>query len=139
MKISIYDHFPDQAKVIREEVFVKEQGFQHEFDQTDDIAIHIVMFDEDGTPAATCRVFWDEEMDSYVLGRLAVIKKHRGKNIGAVMVREAEEYVKKGGGKAIALHAQCRVADFYKRLGFTEFGCIENDEGCPHVWMKKII
>lgn len=139
MKISVYDHFPDHAKEIREEVFVREQGFQHEFDQTDDTAIHIVMYDEDEIPAATCRVFWDEELGYYVLGRLAVIKKHRGKNIGAAMVKEAEENVKKRGGKSMALHAQCRAVDFYKKLGFTEFGNIEDDEGCPHVWMKKII
>lgn len=57
MKISIYECFPDHAKEIREAVFVREQGFLHEFDKTDDIAIHIVMFDEDKIPAATCRVF----------------------------------------------------------------------------------
>ena len=33
-----------------------------EFDSIDDAAVHIVMFDEDGTPAATCRVFWDDGM-----------------------------------------------------------------------------
>lgn len=139
MKISVYESFPDHAKEIREAVFIKEQGFQHDFDQTDDTAIHIVMFDENEIPAATCRVFWDEEMSSYVLGRLAVIKKYRGKNIGTAMVKEAEECVKKRGGISMVLHAQCRVADFYKKLGFTEFGGIEYDEGCPHVWMKKNI
>ena len=137
MKISVYESFPDSAKEIREAVFVKEQGFQHEIDETDDTAIHIVMFDEEEIPVATCRVFWDEEMGSYVLGRLAVVKEHRGKNIGAAMVEEAEECVKKRGGKSMVLHAQCRAADFYKKIGYTEFGSIENDEGCPHIWMKK--
>lgn len=137
MKISIYENFPHCAKEIRTTVFVNEQGFQNEFDTLDDIAAHIVMFDDNEVPIATCRVFWDTAMDSYILGRLAVIKKYRGKNIGSVLIKEAEKYVQKKGGKSILLHAQCRVSDFYKKSGFTEFGSIENDEGCPHVWMKK--
>ncbi len=139
MEVSVYEKFPDCAKEIREAVFVKEQGFQHEFDSIDDTAVHLVMFDEDGKPAATCRVFWDEEMGSYAIGRLAVVKKYRGRNIGADMVREAERYVKRKGGKDIILHAQCRAKGFYKKMGFAEFGDIENDEGCPHIWMKKVI
>ncbi len=110
-----------------------------EFDSIDGAAVHIVMFDEDGTPAATCRVFWDEEMGSYAIVRLAVVKKYRGRNIGADMVREAERYMKRKGGKDIILHAQCRVNGFYKKMGFAEFGDIENDEGCPHIWMKKVL
>lgn len=139
MKISVYENFPYCAREIRETVFIKEQGFQNELDSIDDTAVHMVMFDGDGEAVATCRIFWDEGMGSYILGRLAVVKKHRGKNIGTVMVEEAEKYVKKSGGEDIVLHAQCRVADFYKKLGFTEFGSVENDEGCPHIWMKKII
>lgn len=139
MKISIYENFPDEAKQIRKEVFTNEQGFQNEFDEIDEVAAHILLFDEDGLPLATCRVFWDADMNSYTLGRLAVIKKYRGKNIGSVLVREAEKYVQEKGGKELVLHAQCRVEQFYEKLGFVKFGRIENDEGCPHIWMKKSI
>lgn len=139
MKIKIYEKFPEDAKKIREEVFIREQGFQNEMDETDDVAAHFVLFDENDVPAATCRVFWNETMDSYTLGRLAVMKKYRGQNMGAALVKEAEAYVKKKGGKDIILHAQCRVADFYKKIGFEEFGEIGDDEGCPHIWMKKSV
>ena len=136
MKISVYEHFPHYAKEIRTAVFVDEQGFQEEFDTIDDTAAHIVIFDDE-VPIATCRVFWDATMDSYILGRLAVIKKYRGRNIGSVIMGEAEKHVQKMGGKGIILHAQCRAANFYKKLGYTEFGNIEDDQGCPHIWMKK--
>jgi len=76
-------------------------------------------------------------MNSYTLGRLAVIEKYRGKNIGSVMLKEAERYVRENGGKDLILHAQCRVVDFYKKSGFIELGNVEDDEGCPHIWMKK--
>lgn len=139
MKTAIYEGIPDPAKEIRQKVFVKEQGFRDEFDETDDIAAHIVLFDENDLPVATCRVFPDAEMDSHILGRLAVIKEYRGKNIGSAVLKEAERYVQEKHGKCISLHAQCRAADFYRKSGYTEFGCIEEEQGCPHIWMRKYL
>ena len=43
-EIKTYHTLPVEAKAIREEVFVKEQGFVHEFDDTDQIATHLVLF-----------------------------------------------------------------------------------------------
>ena len=40
-----YDKLPDEAKEIRTTVFVLEQGFVDEFDESDDKSIHVVMFD----------------------------------------------------------------------------------------------
>jgi len=137
MRVSVYESLPNDAKDIRKAVFINEQGFQNEFDEIDNEAAHIVLYDEDEVPVATCRVFWDSSMNAYVLGRLAVIKEYRGKSIGSIMLKEAEIYVKKKGGKTIILHAQCRAVEFYKKSGFIEFGKVENDEGCPHIWMKK--
>ncbi len=138
-KVFVYEEFPDCAKEIREAVFVNEQGFHNEFDEIDNTAAHLVLFDENEVPIATCRVFWDTGVRSYIVGRVAVMKQYRGKNIGSVILQEAEKYVKQRGGKSIFLHAQCRAANFYKGLGYTEFGNIEKDEGCPHVWMQKSI
>ena len=46
MKFRIYTAgLPEEAKKIRLEVFVKEQGFEEEFDSVDDTAAHIVLFD----------------------------------------------------------------------------------------------
>ncbi len=137
MRISVYESLPNDAKEIRKAVFINEQGFQNEFDEIDNEAAHIVMYDEDEVPVATCRVFWDSSMNAYVLGRLAVIEEYRGKNIGSIMLKEAEIYVQKEGGKTLILHAQCRAVDFYKKSGFIEFGNVEDDEGCPHIWMKN--
>lgn len=139
MEIAIYEGIPDCAKEVRQKVFMDEQGFQNEFDDIDDAAAHIVLFGEDKMPVATCRIFWDIRMDFHILGRLAVIKEYRGRNIGSVIVKEAERYVREMGGKCMALHAQCRAAAFYEKLGFERFGDIDEDEGCPHVWMKKYL
>ena len=139
MEVVVYKSIPDYARKIRKRVFEEEQGFQNEFAEKENISAHIVLFDKGKVPIATCRVFWDAEKDSYILGRLAVVKEYRGKNIGSVVVGEAEQYVSEKGGKCIALHAQCRASAFYAKLGYTEFGSIEDDEGCPHIWMRKYI
>ena len=36
---------PD-ARVIRQSVFVEEQGFEYEFDDIDETALHLVLYDE---------------------------------------------------------------------------------------------
>ena len=140
MKIITYEKLlPDSAKTIRKTVFETEQGFVDEFDQIDEIATHFVMYDEEENPIATCRIFRGEEMDSYLLGRLAVIKEYRHQNIGSLMMQETEKYVRNIGGNSIALHAQCQASGFYEKQGFKQFGNIDDEQGCPHMWMKKTL
>ncbi|MGN0432550.1 MAG: GNAT family N-acetyltransferase [Lachnospiraceae bacterium] len=139
MKVNVYEFLPDDAKMIRKKVFMEEQAFENEFDDIDKVALHIVMYDENEEPIATCRIFEGSEESKFVFGRLAVIESCRGMNIGTKMIREAEKLVKERGGISMSLHAQCRVKTFYEKLGYTEFGEIEDDEGCPHIWMSKQI
>ncbi|MGN9018866.1 GNAT family N-acetyltransferase [Lachnospiraceae bacterium HCP1S3_C3] len=136
MQIKVYDFLADDAKNVRQKVFMEEQGFKNEFDDVDNVAYQIVMYDNN-IPVATCRVFSNGIHGEFVLGRLAVIREYRGLNIGSKMIREAEKLVKSKGGVSIALHAQCRVKKFYIKSGYVEFGAVEDDEGCPHIWMKK--
>lgn len=136
MKFKIYDFLSDDAKIIRKQVFMEEQGFKNEFDDIDNISFHIVMYDEN-RPVATCRVYEDIVKNEYILGRLSVVKEYRGMSLGAKMIGESERIVKEKGGTSIRLHAQCRVTPFYGQQGYKEYGVIEDDEGCPHIWMKK--
>jgi predicted GNAT family N-acyltransferase len=137
MTIEIFHTLPEAAVSIRKKVFMEEQGFQKEFDEIDERAVHLVLFDDKGAAAATCRVFYDTALESYILGRLAVVKEYRGQKLGAAMIAEAEKYVCSVQGEYLALHAQCRVKEFYQKMGFREYGEVEDDEGCPHIWMKK--
>lgn len=136
MEIRVYEELPEAAIAIRTAVFMEEQGFVNELDEIDHIAVHFVMY-EDKIPVAACRVFRSQEKDSYVLGRLAVMKSCRSRGSGAAMIARAEQYVRERGGKSLALHSQCRAVDFYWKQGFMERGPIEEDEGCPHIWMYK--
>ena len=136
MEIKVYNTLPPQGRRIREEVFVREQGFQEEFDSIDGFATHILAMSE-GSPAGICRVFWDEGRQQFLLGRVAVLRPFRMKGIGAALVKAAEQQARRMGGNSLHLHAQCRITGFYQALGYTAYGEIEDDQGCPHIWMEK--
>lgn len=137
IRIKEYDYLPEEAKKIREEVFIKEQGFLSEYDDIDNRAIHLLAFNKKEY-FGTLRLFTKEDDDkTYILGRLAVKKDARGKKIGSMLVNYAVKYVKNKGGKKLILHSQLHATEFYKKLGFIEFGEIEYEEDCPHIWMEK--
>lgn len=136
MNTKIFTILPQEAKNIRIEVFMKEQGFENEFDDIDDISFHIVVFDEE-RPIGTCRFF--KENNHYTIGRVAVLKKYRNLHIGNSLLESAENEIKKLHGDLIVVHAQVRIRSFYEKQGYIQFGQIDDDEGVPHVWMKKKI
>lgn len=136
MNTKIFTTLPQDAKNIRIEVFMKEQGFENEFDEIDNLCHHIVAFDE-GKPIGTCRFF--KENNHYTIGRVAVLKEYRNQHIGNLLLKSAEKEIKRINGDVIVVHAQVRVSSFYKKQGYIQFGQIDDDEGVPHVWMKKKI
>ena len=127
---------PKQAKKIREEVFVEEQGFFEEFDDADGCCTHLLAW-EDGLAVGTCRIYFQAETGRYTVGRLAVRKPFRGKNIGANLLDAATTRLKESGAKEAYLHAQTRAKPFYEKQGFIPFGEEDEEEGCAHIWMKK--
>jgi predicted GNAT family N-acyltransferase len=136
MIIKEYNYLPKEARNIRNEVFVKEQGFIEEFDVIDDIAKHIVIYERE-QPISTCRIYFNIKKQSYVIGRIAVIKEWRGKNIGQRMLISAEENIKRDGGKSAMLSAQVRAVGFYEKQGYKKQGVAYLDEECLHIWMNK--
>ena len=62
MIIKDYNYLPEEAKKIRSEVFVKEQGFYDEYDEFDDIAKHMVMYSNE-EPISTCRIYYNSEKE----------------------------------------------------------------------------
>jgi predicted GNAT family N-acyltransferase len=136
MIIKEYNDLPEEARKIRNEVFVKEQGFIEEFDKIDDVAKHMVMYEKE-QPISTCRIYFNNKKQSFVVGRIAVVKEWRGKNIGARMLKSAEDTIRRDGGTSIVLSAQVRVVEFYEKQGYKKQGVVYLDEECPHIWMKK--
>lgn len=136
MHSQTYRTLPKEAAAIRQEVLMEEQGFTEEFDQTDETALHLVLWDG-AQPVAVCRTFPSEERGSWVIGRVAVRKPFRKRGLGAQMVQAAEDAVRQAGGTRIELAAQEQAAGFYRTLGYAPLEERFLDEGCPHVWMRK--
>ncbi|WP_312644319.1 GNAT family N-acetyltransferase [Hydrogenoanaerobacterium sp.] len=128
------EYIPDAA-LIREAVFVREQGFCNEFDETDKTAWHVVVY-EGNRPMATGRTF-SEDGKSYHLGRIAVLKEFRGLHLGALVVQSLEKEAKRLGAVRFELSAQVRAKGFYEKLGYTAMGEEYPDEHVPHVMMQK--
>lgn len=138
MEIKIFDSITEDARYIRQAVFIKEQGFEREYDEIDHIAKHIVIYD-DNVAVGTCRVFWCEDESSYHVGRIAVLKEHRGKSLGKLLMSEAEKLAKSLGGKTLKLGGQVRAAGFYDKLGYERYGEEYLDEGYPHIPFVKYL
>ena len=137
MDIKVFYQLPEDAANIRVEVFVDEQGFSEEFDSDDKNAIHFVGY-IDGKAVATSRVLTLGD-NKYLIGRIAVIKVFRGKGLGSLIVKAAEEHIKRIGGKTVLIHSQLQAADFYEKLGYVKTGETDIEEGCPHCMMLKQI
>ena len=127
---------PD-AVMIREKVFMDEQGFRKEFDETDNNSVHCVIY-LDGKCAATARLFSGNDKTIHI-GRVAVLKEYRGKGLGAEVVKACEKYSAEHGFIRSELSAQVRVCGFYEALGYVPFGNEYMDEFCPHINMYKEI
>ena len=125
---------PPEARAIREEVFVREQGFVNEFDETDERAVHVVLYCG-GEAAGTCRVF--AEGGRAHIGRVAVRRALRGQGAGGMLLAAAEAAAREMGFAEVALAAQVRARSFYEKYGYAACGEPFDEEGCPHILMTK--
>jgi len=137
MEFREYTSLPDDAVSIRTEVFMDEQGFRDEFDDTDQEALHFVLYTDDGDAAGVCRTFTDQATGEGIIGRLAVRKQYRGRGFGKLIITEAEERLAGRGVRSVRLHAQTYARGFYESLGYEAFGEEEYEEHVPHIWMRK--
>lgn len=137
MEYKITNALTPDGIMIRQAVFVQEQGFKNEFDDIDDIAYHLVIY-EDGKPAAAGRLF-EKRTGEYYIGRVAVLKEYRKMRLGSKIISLLEEKARDLGGKRTVVSAQCGARAFYEKAGYTAFGDVHYDEDCPHVYMEKNI
>ena len=135
LRIYLFDKLVSDAQKLRTDVFINEQGLKNEFDEIDDRATHVIIYDKN-IPIATGRLYTNDG-ENYIIGRVCVAKDYRDKHLGKRVISALEEDARKMGGKAVSVSAQCRVQGFYEKLGYTATDDLHDDEGCPHVTMIK--
>lgn len=116
---------------LRRVVFIEEQGVpeEDEIDDKDDTALHLLATDG-GTPVGSARLLLMG--DTGKIGRVCVLKSHRGTGLGAALIRAAIVELRVHGMKTAKLGSQTHAIGFYERLGFTATGPEYMDAGIPH-------
>ena len=138
--VKIKDNQKD-AYSVRLAVFVAEQKFENEFDDIDNICEYVTLYNGDKC-IATGRLFPDPKgtENTFVFGRIAVLKPYRGGHVGMSVIAALETAAKlKGGEKAILL-AKGSAVGFYEKCGFIKSEArTVYCEGRPCYWMEKNI
>jgi predicted GNAT family N-acyltransferase len=123
---------------IRHTVFVGEQNVPVELERDEydgGGAIHfIALVDGKAEGTGRLRVMGDWAK----IQRVAVSPGMRGTGLGAQIMQQIEEYVRREClASAITLGAQIDAAGFYERLGYVRHGDEFDDAGIVHIEMRK--
>ena len=131
VKHGCWDQLQQDAKLIRTQVFICEQGITEadEWDDQDVISQHFVIYDQD-QPIATARL-----LQNHSVGRVAVVKAYRGQGLGQMIMLEIISYAQKQRRSVLTLSSQVHAISFYKKLGFTVQGNSYDECGIPHIEM----
>ncbi len=125
---------------LRVDIFVLEQECPYEeVDGKDMIAIHIMGYEESEL-VAYCRVFAPGKyyLKEASIGRVAVAKQHRGRQLGIQVMHRAMEYLKSHcHNPPIKLAAQKYLERFYTNLGYQTVSDVYPWDGIDHVDMIR--
>lgn len=122
---------------LRAEVFVVEQNAPYvDPDEIDFHSDHLMKYSQ-GVLTAYSRLY--EEEGVYKIGRVVVNPEFRRLGLGQEIMRKSVEVLqKRKDPKEIWIHAQYRLKEFYKALGFQEFGDIFLVDGIDHKKMRYV-
>ena len=124
----------EASYAIRREVFVEEQGMfpQTDRDEMDARSVHILAM-KGGESAGTVRIT-PLGNGEWLGSRLAVRRPFRGQ-VGALLVKRAEEEVKRRGGRRFRAYIQSSKVEFFERCAWRSLKKIPDFHGRPHVLM----
>jgi YbgC/YbaW family acyl-CoA thioester hydrolase len=129
-----------EARAIREEVFVQEQGIAptDEWDEADAGALHAVARNRLGMALATGRLL-PHAPGVAKIGRMAVRPALRGGGAGLAVLEALMQAARGRGEREVLLHAQSAAAGFYARAGFKAQGPDFDEVGIPHRAMRRAL
>lgn len=123
-----------EIEEIRTAVFIKEQHVpvELEWDEFDKDSTHILAY-YDNKAVGTARLLNDGH-----IGRMAVLKTYRNRNIGQNMLKYILKLAKSKSIRKIELAAQEHAVEFYKKYGFSVTSDVFLDAGIPHYNMTYL-
>ncbi|MCR5199327.1 MAG: GNAT family N-acetyltransferase [Prevotella sp.] len=88
-----------------------------EFDEHDTPDTKYVVIVDDYLPIATCRLYAIDE-GCVMFGRIVVLPEYRGKGIGTLVVKEAENWASELGFKMAVVESRDNKIRFYETMGY---------------------
>ena len=136
LRLNSWDALQADARRVRTEVFIEEQGIarEDEWDEADATAVHAVLYNRLDQPLATGRLL-QHAPGVAKIGRMAVRHMLRGANLGAEILQALVQAAAARGDREVVLHAQRSAEGFYRRLGFAVRGEPFDEVGIAHVEM----
>jgi len=133
VRLGSWDELGPQARRIRFEVFVVEQGVppELEIDSMDPASVHAVASRPSGPIVGTGRLLPDGH-----IGRMAVARDARGQGVGAALLLSLMEAARQRGHLQVELFSQLHAQPFYERFGFVVIGPPFDDAGIDHIPMR---
>jgi YbgC/YbaW family acyl-CoA thioester hydrolase len=128
----------EEARRIRTEVFLEEQGIpaEMEWDEGDATAVHAIARNRLGQAVATGRLL-QERPGVARIGRVAVHRALRGSGIGGQVLKALLSVASARGDREAVLNAQRSAENFYLGLGFVRRGEAFEEAGIAHVEMVR--
>ena len=125
---------------LRQEVFIVEQCCPYlDADGEDERAIHLLGY-IDGILGLYTRLFYTPNTAEAIIGRVIVKAPYRGRKLGYVLMEESEKQITElYKPTAISLGAQAHLEGFYGSLDYQRCGENYDEDGIPHIPMRKII
>lgn len=135
VKQGSWNQLQPDARLIREQVFIREQAIpeKDEWDEQDAISQHFVLYDQE-QPIATARLLQNNSV-----GRVAVLKAYRGQGLGHMIMQEVMACARQQQREFLHLSAQVHAISFYEQLGFVVQGDAYDECGIPHIEMRMPI
>lgn len=124
---------------LRNEVFIVEQTCSYQdIDNKDQVALHILGW-KNNQLIGYARCFKPGDyFKEAAIGRVLIKENFRsfgfGKQLVQAAIKAIEEYF---SGEAIKISAQTYLLDFYKELGFKEYGEPYPEDEIPHIAMIR--
>ncbi len=122
----------NDAYCVRESVFIQEQGVPAslELDEFDPHALHALAY-QASKCIGTGRLVKSTPSEGHI-GRMAVLKAHRGKGFGKLLLLALIGQAGQQGLTQLTLHAQLTAISFYEPFGFEAVGEPYDEAGIPH-------
>ena len=107
--------------------------------EAEDLQHHFGMFNTDQQLCA-CVVLSVERYNGRIqLRQMVVEPNYRGNWVGRLLYEKVETWCVELGACQIHLNARVTAKDFYRKLGFSEFGVEFNHVTLPHIEMIKVL